>query len=165
MPTARAAGLADLEILVDVHERYPYRFAVQQASVVRRALACGDYAVEDDGQVVTAGERKSLPDLISSLTAGRLRYALGELSSTSRPAVVVEDRYSPVFAPDRVRPALVADGLAELQVRWPAVPLVFCETRKLAEEWTYRYLGAGVHLGPRRRRDDEADGPANHCVS
>jgi hypothetical protein len=22
------------------------------------------------------------------------------------------------------------------------VPIVFCETRKLAEEWTYRYLAA-----------------------
>jgi hypothetical protein len=47
-----------------------------------------------------------------------------------------------VFALTRVRPALVADGLAELQVRWPTVAIVFCETRKLAEEWTYRYLAA-----------------------
>jgi hypothetical protein len=41
-----------------------------------------------------------------------------------------------------VRPAVIADGLAELAVRWPAVPIVFAETRQLAEEWTYRYLGA-----------------------
>jgi hypothetical protein len=33
--------------------------------------------------------------------------------------VVVEDRYSQVFKLERVRPALVADGLAELQIRWP----------------------------------------------
>src|SRR3954462_385680 len=25
---------------------------------------------------------------------------------------------------------------------WPAVPIVFAETRQLAEEWTYRYLAA-----------------------
>ena len=37
---------------------------------------------------------------------------------------------------------MVADGLAELQVRWPNVPLVFCETRQLAEDWTYRFLAA-----------------------
>jgi hypothetical protein len=37
---------------------------------------------------------------------------------------------------------VVADSLAELQVRWPSIPIVFCETRKLAEEWTYRYLAA-----------------------
>ena len=59
-----------------------------------------------------------------------------------RAAVVVEDRYSQIFKQDRVRPAVVADGLAELQVRWPTVPVVFAETRQLAEEWTYRYLGA-----------------------
>ena len=87
-------------------------------------------------------ERKSLPDLVSSLTSGRLRFALGELATLPRAAVVVEDRYSQIFTQDRVRPALVADGLAELQVRWPTIPIVFCETRKLAEEWTYRYLAA-----------------------
>ena len=27
-------------------------------------------------------------------------------------------------------------------MRWPTIPIVFCETRKLAEEWTYRYLAA-----------------------
>ncbi len=92
--------------------------------------------------MVAAVERKSLPDLVSSLTSGRLRYALGELAALPRAAVVVEDRYSQVFTLERVRPALVADGLAEPQVRWPTIPLVSCETRKLAEEWTYRYLAA-----------------------
>ena len=35
-PTARAAGIGDLEIVADSHERYPYRFADQQVTVVRR---------------------------------------------------------------------------------------------------------------------------------
>jgi hypothetical protein len=47
----------------------------------------------------------------------------------------------------RVGPPLVADGLAELQVRRPSLPIVFCETRQLAEEWTCRYLFA-VMPGP-----------------
>ena len=144
VPTARAAGIHELEIVVDAHERYPYRFAGQQVRTVRQALSCGDYAVTLDDEVVAAVERKSLPDLVASVTGGRLRYALGELSTLPRAAVVVEDRYSRIFALDRVRPALVADGLAELQVRWPTVPIVFCETRKLAEEWTYRWLAAAL---------------------
>ncbi len=94
--------------------------------------------------MVAAVERKSLPDLVSSLTSGGLRYALGELAALPRAAVVVEESYSQVFTLERVRPALVADGLAELQVRWPTIPLVFCETRSLAEEWTYRYLAAAA---------------------
>ena len=141
VPTARAT-VAELEILVDAHERYPYQFATQHARVVRRGLACGDYAVAVDGRLTAAVERKSLVDLGSSVTSGRLRFALGELAALPRAAVVVEDRFSRIFALTHVRPAQVADGLAELQVRWPTIPILFCETRKLAEEWTYRYLAA-----------------------
>lgn len=142
LPTARAAGVVELEIAVDAHERYAYRFAGQQVRTTSRGLACGDYGIIVHGALVAAVERKSMPDLISSLTSGRLRYALGELAALPRAAVVVEDRYSQIFKQDRVRPALVADGIAECQVRWPNVPIVFCETRSLAEEWTYRYLAA-----------------------
>jgi hypothetical protein len=142
VPTARAAGIAELEIVVDAHERYAYHFAGQQVRTTSRGLPCGDYGIILDGTLVAAVERKSMPDLIGSLTSGRLRYALGELAALPRAAVVVEDRYSQIYKQDRVRPALVADGLAECQVRWPNIPIVFCETRSLAEEWTYRYLAA-----------------------
>ena len=96
------------------------------------------------GQIVAAVERKSVADLVSSLTSGRLRYALGELSALLRAAVVVEDHYGQIFAVEHVRGSVVADGLAELQIRWPMVPIVFCQTRKLAEEWTYRFLAAAM---------------------
>jgi hypothetical protein len=94
------------------------------------------------GQIVAAVERKSVADLVSSLTSGRLRYALGELSALPRAAVVIEDHYGQIFAVEHARGSAVADGLAELQIRWPMVPVVYCQTRKLAEEWTYRYLAA-----------------------
>ena len=141
-PTARAAGIASLEIVVDTREQYAYRFASQQVITVKRALPCGDYGVTVDGRLVAAVERKSLADLVSSLINGKLRYALGDLAALPQAAVVVEDRYSQVFKLDWVRPAVVADGLAELQIRWPSVPIVFSEARQLAEEWTYRYLAA-----------------------
>jgi hypothetical protein len=142
LPTARASGIPALEIVVDAHERYAYRFAGQQVRTVKAGLRCGDYGVVLDGALVASVERKSMPDLVSSLITGRLRYALAELAALPRAAVVVEDRFSEVFKQQHVRPAVVADGLAECQVRWPNVPLVFCETRGLAEEWTYRYLAA-----------------------
>jgi hypothetical protein len=141
-PTARAAGIAELEIIIDSHEHYPYRFAGKAVRTLARALPCGDYAIALQGRLVAAVERKSLADLIASLTGGRLRYALGELAGLPRAAVVVEDRYSQVFKSDRVRPALIIDGLAECQIRWPEIAIVFCETRPLPEEWTYRYLAA-----------------------
>jgi hypothetical protein len=142
LPTARARGIEELEIVVDAHERYPFRFDAQPVRTVRRGLAAGDYAITDGGRVVAAVERKSLEDLVSSLVSGRLRYALAELSALPRAAVVVEDRYSGAFSHAHVRASTLLDGIAELQVRWPAVPIVFCENRKLAEEWTYRYLAA-----------------------
>lgn len=90
---------------------------------------------------------------MSSIIDSTLRFALGQLATLPRAAVVVEDRYSKVFSLERIRPAVVADALAELQVRWPEVPIVFCETRALAEEWTYRYLAAAVTWA-------ESEGPA-----
>jgi hypothetical protein len=150
VPTARAAG-QQLEILVDVHERYAWTFNHQQASTHRRALAAGDYAVELDGRIVAAVERKSLTDLVATMTGGKLRYLLAELATLPSAAVVVEDRYSAVFKLDRVRPAGVADRLGEAAARFPTVPIVFAETRPLAQEWTYRFLGAAfVHYDDSR---------------
>lgn len=143
-PKARAAALPDLTILVDSNERYAYRFAEKQVTLVRRALAAGDYAVERDGAVMASVERKSLGDPVSSLMNGRLKFAVAELATLAAAAVVVEDRYSQIFTSEHFRPAAIADALAELQVRYPNVPIVFCETRKLAEEWVYRYLAAAL---------------------
>lgn len=141
-PTARAQGIEGLQIVVDSHEQYPYRFAGQQVVTVKRALPCGDYGLVEDNRLIASVERKSLADLVGALTGGNLRYQVADLAALPRAAVAVEDRYSQLFKLERVRPAIIADGLAELQVRWPNVPIVFCETRQLAEEWTYRFLAA-----------------------
>jgi hypothetical protein len=145
-PTARAAGHVPT-ILVDTGERYPWRFGAQQTETVRRHLVVGDYAVELDGRVVAAVERKTLEDLVGSLVSGRLRAQAAELATVPRAAIVVEDRYSAVLKLERIRPAVVLDGLAELAVRVPTVPVVFAESRPLAQEWAYRFLGGALaHL-------------------
>lgn len=56
--------------------------------------------------------------------------------------MVVEERYSQVFKLDHVWPSVVADAIVECQIRFPTVPIIFCDTRKLAQEWTYRFLAA-----------------------
>jgi ERCC4 domain len=143
LPTKRAGGRL-LEVIVDSHERYAWKFGSQQATTVRRALPAGDYAVELDGVIVAAVERKSLADLVSTATSGKLRYVLADLAALPRAAVVVEDRYSSVFKLERVRPSVVAEALGEAQARFPNVPIIFAETRPLAQEWTYRFLGAAL---------------------
>lgn len=154
VPTARASGVAGMEIVVDSHERYAWKFTDQQATTTKRALPAGDYAVEADGEVVAAVERKSLVDLTSSLTSGKLRYQLADLSGLPRAAVVVEDRWSAVFKLEHVRPAVVADAIAECQVRFPTVPIIFAETRPLAQEWAYRFFGAAL---AEREQEDESE--------
>ena len=143
LPTRRAAGQV-LHVLIDSAEKYPYTFSHQQATTARRRLPAGDYAVELNGVVVAAVERKSLPDLASSLLSGKLTYALAELSALPRAALVVEDRYSGVFKLDFANGGRVAEALAEAQARFPAVSVMFTETRALAQEWTYRFLGAAL---------------------
>jgi ERCC4 domain len=143
LPTRRASGQV-LEIVVDSRERYAYGFTHQQATTVRRALPIGDYAVTLDDEVVASVEPKSLQDLAGSLLSGKLTYALAELAALPRAGVVVEDRYSALFKLDHVAPGRVPDALAEAQARFPAVPIFFAETRALAQEWTYRFLGAAL---------------------
>lgn len=141
IPTARAHGQV-LEILIDSGEKYPYRFSGQQATTVRKRLPCGDYAVQVDGSLVAAVERKTINDLISSMISGRMKFLMAELATLARAAVVVEEGYSKIFKHPYVTGSAAAEQLAELQAQFPAVPIVFCESRPLAEEWTYRWLGA-----------------------
>ena len=66
------------------------------------------------------------------------------MATLPRAAVVVEDRYSSLFKLEHTKPGFVTELLAALTVRYPTVPIHFAETRPLAEEWTYRFLGAAL---------------------
>jgi len=146
VPGRRASGLGELTILVDTRERYPWRFGRQHGvTLERRALPAGDYAVEaPDGELAAVVERKTLADLAGSLADGGLGYLLAELAALPRAAVVVEGRYGGVFKLEHVRPGFVADLLGAMAVRYPTVPVVFCDTRPLAQEWAFRFLGAAA---------------------
>src|SRR5579875_3475288 len=159
VPTRRASGQGDLVVAVDTRERYPWRFARQQLRTERRALAVGDYGVFLGDELVAVVERKSLADLAASLVDGSLAFLLAELSTTPRAALVVEDRYSSLFKLQHVRPGWVVELLAAVQVRYPGVPIVFCETRPLAEEWAFRFLGAALAFARAEAVDAVAASP------
>ena len=145
IPGRRASGLTALEIVVDTRERYPFRFASQQATTIRVALSAGDYAVRRaDGSIIAAVERKSIGDLANGLNNGTLVFELAKLGELPRAAIVVEERYSSLIKHAYAPAGFLPDMLARLQVRYPEVQIVFAETRPLAEEWTFRYLGAAV---------------------
>lgn len=145
IPGRRASGLAEVAIVVDSRERYPYRFAKQQATTRRAALQAGDYAVMSEaGMPVAAIERKSLADLAASLNNGTLTFELSKLAELPHAAVVVEDRYGNLLKHAYAPAGFLPDLLARVQVRYPEIPILFLETRPLAEEWTFRYLGAAL---------------------
>jgi hypothetical protein len=143
-PMRRPSGMQTLSITVDSRERYAYRFAERSVQLVPSALPFGDYAVHAGDGLLAAVERKTLEDLTKSLIDGSLAFALADLSSLPAAAVVVEARYSQLLAAPRVQPGWLAELTARLQVRYPKVPITFCDSRKLAEDFTLRFLAAAL---------------------
>ena len=75
LPSARVPGIPELEIRVDAHERYAYRFASQKVRTVSCGLPCGDYAIVMDG-ALDSSRRTQIdlgPDLQSELWQAPLR--------------------------------------------------------------------------------------------
>ncbi|HYT29826.1 MAG TPA: ERCC4 domain-containing protein [Actinomycetota bacterium] len=142
----RRRALAEgFTIVVDTRERYPFRFAGMAVTSDRAALPAGDYGVRtDDGQLRAAVERKTLENLATSLSDGTLAFQMQRLAELPLAAVVVEGRYPGLFKLEHVAGAWLGDILARLQVRYPEVQVVFADSRRFAEEWTYRFLAAAL---------------------
>jgi len=117
--------------------------------IERRALPAGDYAAIVGEVVVAAIERKTLENLATSLSDGSLAFQLQRLAELPTAAIVVEGDYPDLFRTQPGRGSWLADMLARLAIRYPEVPVVFAGSRKFAEEWAYRFLGAAVadHTG------------------
>jgi hypothetical protein len=124
---------------IDSQERYGYSFAGQ--TCVRQKLRVGDYAVIDDrDDIIAAIERKTMDDFATSLVDASLSFQMMELAALPRAAVVVEATYSQVLRHKQTRSGFLAELVARLAVLYPNVPIVFLESRRLAEHWTLRYL-------------------------
>lgn len=148
VPRGRAVS-EPITVLVDTRERYPYRFAGRSdVATVRTALPAGDYGVRSGDVLLAVVERKSLENLASSLSDGTLAFQMQRLSEMPRGAVVVEGRYPSLLGLFAARASFIADVLARLQLRYPEIPIVFADSRKFAEEWTYRYLAAAYTGDP-----------------
>jgi hypothetical protein len=88
-----------------------------------------------------ASSRRTSP---KSLVDGSLNYALAELAALPAAAVVIDERYGALLNDPHTQPGWLLELTARLQVRYPTFPLVFADSRKLAEEYTYRYLAAAL---------------------
>jgi len=141
----RRALTSGFTIVVDSRERYGYRFTGRDVATERAALPAGDYAVRDEqGVILAAVERKSLENLATTLSDGTLAFQMQRLAELPLSAVVVEGRYPALLASQHVPGGWLGDVLARLQVRYPEVQVVFADSRRFAEEWTYRFLAAAM---------------------
>jgi hypothetical protein len=93
---------------------------------------------------LAAVERKSLDNLASTLSDGTLAFQLQRLAELPLAAVVVEARYAALFKLAHVNGDWLADQLARLEVRYPEVTIVFADSRRYAEDWTYRFLATAL---------------------
>lgn len=140
----RRALVAGFTIYVDTREKYAFRFARRDVAIEHVAVEAGDYAVRNGDRWLAVVERKSIEDLIGSLSSGTLVYQLAAMAELPIAAVVVEGRYPKLFELPRVKDGWLPDVLARLQIRYREIPIVFADSRKFAEEWTYRFLATAL---------------------
>lgn len=132
------------DVVVDASERYPWTFP--GATVTRRRLAVGDYALLEGERLAAVVERKSLDNLLTDVTRLRaLHQQLAELATCAHAALVVEARYDDFADPRRTRawrPAHLLRVLAELQTLHPRLPIVFAGSRRSANVWVQHLFAA-----------------------
>lgn len=137
IPANRRAARPTL--YVDTRERYAYSFGNYQTE--RRRLAVGDYAViGEDGAVLAAVERKTFANFATSLNDGTLNLEMMELAHLPHAAVVVESLFAAVINHRYTTRGYLPDLTARLAIRYPSVPILFFENRKIAQHWVELFL-------------------------
>lgn len=135
---------APLRIVIDSRERYPWSFP--DATVLRRNLPIGDYALMHDERPLAIAERKTLDNLLGDLSELKgLHQQLGELSAWPNAALVIEAQYADFGNPERINrwpAAHLLRVLGELPALFPNVQCIFAGNRKLANVWTQRWFAA-----------------------
>ena len=131
-----------LMLVIDTREQRPFDFSQRVESCVG-TLACGDYSIRGFEQDV-AIERKTLNDLIASITTGRDRFKkeLALLRSFRFKALVVEASWSDILeGAYRSHTSInsVIGSLMSFAIRYGIVPIL-AENHATASKLTERLL-------------------------
>ncbi len=132
-----------MRIVRDTREQDGFSFEGFEAEVVEAGLATGDYSLLRLEAHVCV-ERKSLPDLVGSLSQGRDRFEaeLTRMRGMSFAAVVCEGSWADLAQGNyrsRMTPQSACQRVLSLQVK-NRVPFLFCGSRAAAEWHTYHLL-------------------------
>ena len=108
-----------LNIVIDSAEKYPWSFP--GASVMKRKLTVGDYALLIEDRIEAVVERKSFDNLLGEVGALQaLRHQLADLASYPVPVLVIEA--------DRTSRAAIGEAL-NLIAMCPHIGLVLNKAR------------------------------------
>lgn len=136
-----------LHIAIDTREQQPWHFPPEQAKVTRRTLETGDYALVLENDVLDYGfavERKSLDDLVGSLSSGADRFAreLDRMVGWHCPVVVVEGSDADIVRHNYNHPAVTpAFVTAELvRLAWRGVHVYLAGDAVRAAQIGWRFL-------------------------
>ena len=134
------------EMIVRIHsnEKYPWRFPGMVTE--RGTIAAGDYALMDGDKMLAVVERKTLDNLLANFgMMPVLHQRLAELAAHDNHALVIEASYADFLNPKKVHyytPSFCAKAIAELYALHPTLRIVFCISRKVANEWTQHFFTA-----------------------
>ncbi len=135
-------GTGSIHVLIDSAERYPWKFGA--ASVERKELPVGDYALLHDHALAAVVERKSFDNLLGDIASIQvLHQQLAELEAYPHAAVVVEAQYADFLDRSRIgkwSAARVNRMLGELAACHPKLPLVYAGNRKMANQWAQQFF-------------------------
>ncbi|TAN06515.1 MAG: hypothetical protein EPN38_08235 [Rhodanobacteraceae bacterium] len=139
-----ARNIDGMRIVIDSGERYAWTFP--GASVTKRRLPVGDYALIDDERPHAIIERKTMQNLLGDLAELKgLHQQLAELSAWPHAALVIEAQYADFGNPAKIGrwpAAHLWRVLGELPALFPAVQCIFAGNRKLANVWALRWFAA-----------------------
>lgn len=131
-------------ILTDTREQLPYRFVHPDIISKVIGLKTGDYSLGGFQISGVTVERKTLDDLIGSLTQGRDRFhrECQRLQEFESACVVVEADWSDIENHNyksQAHPSSVIGSIIAIEIDWK-IPFKFKSNRELAQEYTFKYL-------------------------
>jgi DNA excision repair protein ERCC-4 len=132
-----------VRVIIDTREQEPLFFDPAKIECVSKALKTGDYSLEGFEDQVSV-ERKSLDDLVSTITRSRKRFAreLERMHEHSHACVVVEGNLSDVFERQYqggAHPSSVLGSVISIIVDH-GIPVFFCADRQIACRFIQDYL-------------------------
>jgi len=133
--------LKNLTVVIDSREQQPYSFSEQKTVV--QGLSVGDYSLlhcEDSISI----ERKSVNDLIGSLTKGRRRFEkeLKKGSQFTYFALAIEASLSDLVN-GKYQSQMLSESAVQTLLSWSVkygTHVFFCENREYAEQVTLSLL-------------------------